>query len=756
MAAGASPYPFDPNDPFGMNSYLASEDPANPYNQQGQDPNNPGGDPGNPGGPGGPGGLPAPPSLPGSFPGGGTAYNPSLPNGSDPSNLPSGDPNVIQRFAISNTLGAGNNLINSNTNQQNLYGGREDQGYQQFNNLYNPIWQGGGGYTGDQQTGILQSGGPAGTDALTSEATDPNLQSQNYLTAGEQSQMRGNPYAAHDTAVGDIANLYSGSQNDATAQRSVVGQGQVALGGAVDKMAQGYSDAIDPSKLSASNDYFNSQKGAINTGDTGMTGDIAQGTGEMGGAIDTGTGQMESSLAAGGKGLTGAIDTGSTDMSSAIANPDLNVTGQYKQQAGMTDQEVANTAALGARAAGAGYESDIDAANTAAMASGQVNPMAMAALRDQLQREKGAAVTDATVQAQLNARGAQRAAATGVQQTELGAGQYKTGQEMSRAQTLLQSKLGSTLAEQQAQLGVASGQQGAKLSVAQQQEQARLNKEQSLMTSRLASSQAQENTRLGANQDISGRQMTAAGDTGLARIGTEEFGAGQGASTEANIAARNAQVGEYGTSLDVGSAQTAEQQDTARLTQEDLNRQATTGTNQANQFNRSFGVNQTLSNRYSQVANQYQQQQQEGRSAAAGDLQYQGSQANSAGQRALGAYGTETAGVTEGAGAYAGSKNTQSSNGFFGSNGLFGQLVKGTSTAAAGAGYAKGGIVTEPTHLSMSDGSEAIMGEAGPEAIVPLNNPEPMIEQLGRRIGDPFLAQIKRIRHQMQREGQAA
>lgn len=584
----------------------------------------------------------------GAYPNAPSPYTPNLPNGSDPSNLPSGDPNVLQRNAISTTLGEGNNLIGAAGQQQGVYGNRETAGYDQFQKQYAPIWNGGGGYTPGEQSGILQSGGPTGTDALQYEASQGL--NNDFLSPADQKNMVGDPYRAQRTSQADTAKLTAGSADEATKQRNINTGGAADLAGDVSTMAAGYKAAIDPAQLGVSAGY--------------------------------------------GQGQAAALGQGQASTSAALANPDLNVTDQYKQQAGMTDQEVANTAALGAEAAGAGYAADEDALQQAAEASGETNPLAVAAMRDTLQREKGAAVTDATVKAQLEARGQQRAAAQGVQTTELGAGQYKTGAELNTAQQLMQAQI--------------------------------------------ASGQAQENTRLGAAQDISGRQMTAAGDVGLAAIGTGEFGQGQAAGTEANIAARQSQEGEYSQTQDVGTAAQGEADAQARQAQLALNNQQTKQYNQATQFGQSYATNQALSNRYSSIANQHQQQQAEGRTAAGQQEQYQGSQANAAGTRQENAYNTQTAGVGAETGAYATDKQNSANNSFFGSNGLFGGMVKaGMSGAASVAAspygsFAEGTILDRPTHLQMADGSDAIAGEAGTEAIVPLNDPyfEPMMRKV--------------------------
>lgn len=583
--------------------------------------------------------------------------NQSDPGNGDFSNLPSGDPNVLQTMAISNTLGQGQDLIGGDTAQQGYYGGLEQQGYQNFENLYNPIWQGGGGYTPGQTSGILGAGGSTGTNALGFEASGAT-NSQNFLTPGEQSSIVGDPMAAlraaqgYGTGLNKTASTAAGNENQANTT------GAAGLAKDVSTMAAGYGAAINPAQLSESQGYVAGQEGALGQG--------------------------------------------AAAESTALGNPALNPTGQYLKEANMTDQQVQQTANLGAEAAGAGYQADEDSIRASAAASGTVNPLAVAAMQNQLRQQSGAAVTDATVAAQLNAQAAQRQAATGIQQTQLNAGQFNTG----------------------AALNTAEAQQGAELS----------------------SGQAQESTRLGAAQDLSGREMTAAGDVGLAAIGTGEYGQSQAEQTQQAIANQGLAEGEFVAGQGVATTAAGEQAQEQAQNEIAQNRQATQMTNQQNQFNNSLALNNTMSNRYTTVANQYQQQQAEGRAAASGNMQYQGGQANQAGNRADTAYGTETGGLTSGTASYNQNKQTQANQSFFGSQGLFGPLAKAGGQAAAGAGFARGTILTEPTHLTMSDGSDAIAGEAGPEAILPLTDPN----------FGPMMAKIRRVRAQMKTSPRAA
>jgi hypothetical protein len=602
--------------------------------------------------------------LPGpanGYPTSGSPYDPTrVGNTSDPgngdfSNLPSGDPNVLQTMAISNTLGQGQQLIGGDTSQENYYGGLEQQGYQNFTNLYNPIWQGGGGYTPGETSGILQAGGTTGTNALQFEASGAT-NAQNFLTPGEQSSIVGDPMMAYRTAQGYGTGIDQTLSESANAENAPLASGAATLTGDVSTMAQGYGNAIDPSQLSASQGYFNSQ-GA-------------------------------------------ALGQGAAATSSALANPALNPTSTYLQQASMSDQQVQQAAEEGATAAGAGYQSDIDSLKASAAASGTVNPLAVASMENQLRQQQGAAVVDASVNAQLQAEAAQRQAATGIQQTQLNAGQYQTS---------------------------------AELTAAQQQEQ-----------QQLGASQEQEATRLGAAQNLSGEEMTAAGNVGLAAIGAGEFGQGQAEQTQQAIAGQELAGGEFVAGQGVATAQAGEQAQEAAQNEIAQNRQQTQEYNQNQQFQNSMALNNTMSNRYTNVANQYQQQQAEGRQAATGNMQYQGSQANAAGTRANTAYGTETSGLGSQTASYNQNKTTQQNNSFFGSNGLFGKLTGNANNVAnAASGWAKGGILSEPTHLTMSDGSDAIAGEApdsrfpsghAPEAILPLTDPnyEPMMEKIRR------------------------
>jgi hypothetical protein len=546
------------------------------------------------------------PADPTAFPVSPSSLSTTSRGGASDSYLPSSNPNSLLQYGMGNAIAQGQNLENQFGGQQQLYGNQEEQNYQAANDLYNPA-----------NSPIL---GDTAAGGLPTEAENQNLgftaqdASQNFLTPGQQAAITGNPNAPLTTAnaLNYDTDVAIGGANQ-TAQ-NINTAGAQTLSGDVNNMAQGYG-------------------GAINTAEN-----------------------LEG----------GALQQGGTALGAATSNPGLAVSNQYLQQAGMTDAQVAETAALGAEASGAGYQTEEDQLAQAAAASGETNPMAVTAMQNQLRQESGAAQSDAAVQAQLQAQTAQRTAAQNVQSTQLGAAQYQTG---------------------------------AELTAAQEQEQAGI----------------------GIGQNISGEQLTAAGDVGLANIGTGEYE--QGSSEAANTQNLNAQVnqGQYQTGQITNTQANAENLASTRAAELGTNQQATNEFNEQQGFNQNMALNQAVSNRYGTLAQ-----------GQAGLTAQQGGQANTAGNQELGAVANENSAYANMADTYAGSMNTQNAQAPL--NQLESGLAMGLGSAVAGAaggGFsARGSFITKPVQFTTRDGSRGIAGEAGPEAIVPLNNPEPMIHKI--------------------------
>ena len=495
------------------------------------------------------------------------------------------------------------------------------KGYDQLTpNLYSDIWNGGGGYTPDQSAAIQGNSGPTGLDNLygKSQTELPG----NFLSTQEQQAASGNPYAGYSMYAGQVPKIEA---TDAS--------GAAGVNNSVGSMQAGYNSAIDPNALSLNPDYAGNQQKTVNAG----------------------VGQMNA----------------------AANNPSLGISNQYQQQAGMTDAEVNQMAQARSAEVGSSYRSAQDQLEQNAKASGTVNPLGIAAAQNQNQYASAMAQGDALNQGELDARAAQRAASTGVEQTRLGAQQYQSGMQQDVAQKGMAAQQGNTAQT--------------------------------------------ENMRLGAAQDLSGRQMTAAGAVGQAGVNAAQFNA-TNANTTANTTANNLSS-QYGS---------AENTQANRAYQLGANRQTANTAAQTTGFNQGMAVNDAASQRGTTIANQQQQQQAEGRQAAMGMGQYYGNQQNTQNQLRLG--GQQVTGnlVNRASQGYAGWGNAQNSVGF-GSNlekglggslgsslGTFGGSTNSSGNWSAGMGRASGGQAPASSVLITPDGNYHPIGEDGPEMIVPL------------------------------------
>lgn len=290
------------------------------------------------------------------------------------------------------------------------------------NGLYSDIWNGGGGYTPEQLSGVK---GQEGLDEVKGELGD------NQLYDWEKSQISSDPYKAFGLFQGQAPALTDLAAKTSEAGVNAVNTGRDVSGRTLDQMRGDFDGAIDPTKLSLSEGY----KPGI-----------------------------DSSLARGRKGVT-----------SAQTDPGLDTTAEYERQAGMTDQEVADMAERAAQDVGARYGSDRDTVLQQALASGQGTPEATAASLAALNRQGAADRGDAITRARLEARAAQRDAAGNVQNTKLNAGQYRAGLRSSNELALQNSDIAANTTAEQMRLAAEQGISGAKLKAAGDVSNAALN-----------------------------------------------------------------------------------------------------------------------------------------------------------------------------------------------------------------------------------------------------------------------------------------
>lgn len=362
----------------------------------------------------------------------------------DPSQYPGYNP-FNSRDVFNQEQSLGQSAYQQGQNWQNEFSDRSsydrnlEAGYgATVNELYQPAWNGGGGYTPEQQQAILQSQGLQDVaDQLPG----------NQLTQQERVGITGDPNAAYNQFQSQAPSLQDWS----------VQAGQ----------------------------------------NIGQQMDVAEGAGN--------------SILKYGQ---GAVDKAASDQG-------LQITDQYLQQAGMSDQQVRDIAESAARGVGAQFGATKDEIRQRALAGGNTSAMALGSSMGALDRSSAAGQADAETKARLDALAQQRAAATGIQNTQLQAGQYRAGLGT-------QAGLGLTntaMQNNQFMTGqrVAGTEYGANLStdalkfnmtgaagLQTQAEQNASNRAAQIAGNRQGISQANQQTELGINSALSNRNTTTA------------------------------------------------------------------------------------------------------------------------------------------------------------------------------------------------------------------------------------------------------
>ena len=520
--------------------------------------------------------------------------------------LTTNDPNRLYRNAqnIGYNYGQGNaaSLFAQQQQQQGLYG----QYGNAMNQAYGALAQQ-PGYSAQDAQNIIQA------DRINGAVTTPDQYASLAPTGQEQAGIIGdpsqfgkyyNPQAINDI-TGQMADIMRGGvQNTESKNSNALGQQQQSL-----------SAALDPSQLNMSSQYANNNSNVLNA-----TAD------RLGTAQDTATGRLDSSL----------------------SNSGLNVTQDYLKQAGMSDAEVAQAGNQAATNVGLQAQAQKDSIARAAAAAGNASPLAVAAAQARAGVQGMVATGDAVTDAQLAARAQQRQAASGIQQTQLGAAQYQTGAGLQAGQYL--GSLGSQNAQYEGNLAQNAVQQ-------------------------------QENTRLAAAQYLAGQNVNAANQIAANQLQANEYTGAQGQAAEQAIGSQGLQGQEYQQNLGTNIATSQEQAAQQRAAQLYGIRQGNTQYQQQSGYQQGMGSAGALSQGYQTVANQGLSGQQQYRNWLTG----QTGQALGASQTAQGQqiqnYGAMTGAMNQNAGQWGNyqlGKAQQPST--------WQQVVGGIAGAAAGFG----------------------------------------------------------------------
>jgi hypothetical protein len=357
---------------------------------------------------------------------------------------------------------------------------------------------------------------------------------QNYLRA--QAQQQQNTAGGYEQAGQDIYNPIlqgqGGGYTDQQMQNVLQSQGM-----------QDISDQLPGNFL--------------NQGEqTAIAGDPNAGYNEYAGNVNSlnanaaAHGQNVQNQAAAGQAHNAAIlGYGQSAVDKAAGDPGLSVTGQYLNQAGMSDQEVQDMQEAAARGVGAQFGATKDQLLQNAAASGTATPMGIAASMGALDRSSAASQADALLNARLQARAAQRQAATGVQNTQLQAGQYRAGLGTQAGLGIMNAGIGAN--ENLTAQSVGAGEYAGNLNMNQQN--------QNVQNLTNLKSQAEQNASARAAQLATNRQGTAqynqGAQMGLNQAASQRYVTGYAPQLQAQQEARNWVTGQQ--QLHQGQANTA-------------------------------------------------------------------------------------------------------------------------------------------------------------------------------------------------------
>lgn len=362
------------------------------------------------------------------------------------------------------------------------------------------------GYTSDELSNITRG------DQYQKGVTTQDQYNSLGPTDAEYSGMAGNPsslYGWFDPAYGEQID-----QGSAGAQRGVMGQAGSSLGSTLAQQQQGYKAAIDPTALSLDPGYLSS---------------VIQAYGQHSGAIDAATNSPKL---------------------------DLNLAPQDYL---MGDKELQDTVNQAGESVQNARQSQMDNYTRQAQASGNADPMALAALASQTQNQGNEAAANAQTNAYLAARGQQAGRAMNYAQANLGAGQTQAGMQVGAQENLLAQQMGEANTYQQMRLGAA----------------------QNLTADQMAAVQAQTGAQMGAAQYL--------GSTGL---GMEQGIGRQAADTQ-----------QYNTNTGTQIAGQVNALNTGFQNQQYQNRLGNNMYAQQNTFNQNTGVNDRQAAAYQSAAN---------------------------------------------------------------------------------------------------------------------------------------------------------
>lgn len=365
------------------------------------------------------------------------------------------DPSAAMRGNRNSAMAWGQNM-DSNLAQQQQYASGLESYYRQPMDAAGGQLAGTPGFTPDELANITRGG-----------------QYQAGVTTSDQYSAMG-PSAAEYTGMGGDPNSLYGwfdpkyqediNRSSADQQRGQFGSAQGRLDQALGQQSKGYSDALG-----------------------------AQGT------------QLDQSYLPGIQsayaGHAGAIDAATNSQ-----NLNLNLKPEDYLMSGQDVQDTINQAGRGVQTA---RQSQMEDTYRRALASGNVDPMALAALGRESQGRANEEAANAQTDAGLQARGQQRGLAMNYAQANLGAGQARAGMQVGAQENLLGQQLGSQNAYEAMRMGLTADQ--------------------------LAAVQAQTGAQMGAGQYLGSTGLGMEQGIGNQAANTQQYVTGLGTQIAGNV-----------------------------------------------------------------------------------------------------------------------------------------------------------------------------------------------------------------------------
>ncbi len=347
---------------------------------------------------------------------------------------------------------------------------------------------------------------------------------------------------------------------------------------------------------------------------------------------------------------------------------------------------------------GQATQAALDRMRREAGVAGNVNPLALASAESRARQVGDVAAGNATREAQIAAKRLFLDALQQREDTRLGAEQGYAG---------LASQTEAALAARKAEAGQWA--EETRLKAEQGYAQQAAENEQEIAQRDIGTQTQLEQMRMQGEKDVTGASLEAETEAGRDRMQSELSQMGARLEAEKQIAAGARETGQYITNTGTELAKYEEAQGAERAMEVAKNRQAMEQYAQQQRYTQGMETNVAAAEREKEVAQQRIKAEQEYRGYLANQQGLATQSQFGAQQQQLGAF-TGQAAAQGGAGATLANYKVGSKTDWVG---LFSNIARAGGEVAAAAAKGTGGVITKPT--------KAILGERGPEMVIPLN-----------------------------------